>query len=265
MGELNSAAKHTPKTRFGTKNESFCAAVVKHGAVYKQSEIESFSEGHVHFADGSKFECDAVIYCGGYGVRFGVGFDDMDNGFDMCKVKPRDLYKRVVHPDLGLRFGFVGFFRPGFGAVPPCSEMQARYLARLLVGKASLPSSEEMHAAIEHDRVRDTTQYARDSQRIGALGDFATWMDDWARLIGCRPRLTELFFTEPRLWWRVLCGQQNALQFRIHGPGRTADCRKAIMAMPMMPMPVLLIEVWVAACCKLLSLSGLRSFDLVGM
>merc|ERR1719420_2852292 len=150
-GSLNKASKMTPKRRFGTKNDSFCRAVVKHGAVYRQSEIAEFLEDRVVFADGSHFECDAVVYCGGFGVKmpFGADKEREDPGAigradpampDLGCIKPRDLYKRILHPELGTRFGFVGFFRPGFGSVAPAAELQARALARVLAGKVQLPS-----------------------------------------------------------------------------------------------------------------------------
>merc|ERR1719181_470300 len=205
----------TPKRRFGTKNESFCRAVVKHGAVYKQSEIAEFLEDRVVFADGSHFECDAVVYCGGFGVKmpFGADKEREDPGAigradptlpDLGCVKPRDLYKRILHPELGTRFGFVGFFRPGFGSVAPAAELQARALALVLAGKVQLPSPEVMHEVAARDRLMDLEQYCRDAPRVGALGDYATYMNSWAEMVGCQPQLLRLLLTDPRLWWRVL-------------------------------------------------------------
>jgi dimethylaniline monooxygenase (N-oxide forming) len=144
--------------------------------------------------------------------------------------------------------------------------MQARALARVLAGKVQLPSPAAMHAVAARDRMMDLEQYCRDAPRVGALGDYATYMNSWAEMIGCQPQLLRLFLTDPRLWWRVLCGQQNALQFRLHGPGAMFEqSREALMRMPMMPFPVLFVEVVVGFVCKSLSLFGLRSFDLIGM
>jgi len=248
-----------PKTRFGTKNEGFCVAVVRHGARYVQSEICHFEENSVHFADGSSFDCDTVVFCGGYKVKFPA----VDG--ETFKVVPRDLYKRVVHPDIGLRLTFCGFFRPGFGSVPNAAEMQARYLALLITGQRKLPSKANMVRQAIEDREIDFAQLGHDAHRIVALADFQRYMIDWANLIGCNPNLTKLFFTDPRLWWHVLFGQINCMQFRLTGPGAMPECRERILKMPMMPVPICLVEGVVLGICKLISVFlRAKSFAPVG-
>lgn len=262
MAEINKATSEGPKRRFGTKNESFVTAIVRHGAIYKQSEIAAFDTDSVIFADGTIYNCDTVIFCGGYEVRHSI-LNRFSKGASCAK--PRDLYKRIVHPDFGLTISFVGMFRPAVGAIPPVCEMQARLLTQWLSGEKELPDREDMQKTIDVDKSVDMEQYGWDAQRIGALGDFAKWMNDYAEQIGCQPQLTRLFLTDPRLWWHVMAGQLNGMQYRLHGPGAMSEARTSILAMPLMPTAILLIELAICAICKFFSSLGFKAFKLSGL
>lgn len=59
---------------------------------------------------------------------------------DRSHVRP--LYQHLLHPDFGASLSFIGL---PFKVVPfPQFEVQARLVARLLSGKAALPSQSEM-------------------------------------------------------------------------------------------------------------------------
>ena len=60
----------------------------------------------------------------------------------------RKLWKHCIHPDLGSAVMFVGFGRPGFGALPPVAEQQARLCVQVLRGAVPLPSPEEMRLQV---------------------------------------------------------------------------------------------------------------------
>lgn len=58
--------------------------------------------------------------------------------------------------------------------------------------------------------------------------DFVSYMDELAGLIGARPSLPWLFFTDYQLYRRVLWGPVTAYQYRLMGPGKWEGARTAI-------------------------------------
>ena len=58
--------------------------------------------------------------------------------------------------------------------------------------------------------------------------DFVSYMDEIAGMIGARPSLPWLFFTDYPLFKRVLWGPVTCYQYRIMGPGKWSGARHAI-------------------------------------
>jgi cation diffusion facilitator CzcD-associated flavoprotein CzcO len=114
-----------------------------HGDIEVKPNISRFAGGRtVVFDDGSEEEIDLVIYCTGYKMTFPFLPEDVFSAPD----NRMPLYRRVVEPDHpGLYF--MGFIQP-LGPIMPLAEAQAEWVADLLRGKATLPSSAEMHAEI---------------------------------------------------------------------------------------------------------------------
>jgi len=122
-----------------------------HGDIAVKPNLDRFTGGRtVRFVDGSEEEIDLVVYCTGYKMTFPF--------FDPQVVSAPDnrlpLYRRVVSAERrGLYF--IGFIQP-LGPIMPLAEAQCEWVADLLVGRASLPSAEEMkrEIAIEEEKMR---------------------------------------------------------------------------------------------------------------
>jgi hypothetical protein len=115
---------------------------IRHGGVVPKPAIDFVDDGRVVFTDGTSVPADAIVYCTGY--RMAHSF--LPPG---CPVGPQgsvELYKRVVAPDHpGLHF--IGLVRP-HGSVTRLVEAQARWVARLVAGKAALPEPDVMRKEI---------------------------------------------------------------------------------------------------------------------
>jgi dimethylaniline monooxygenase (N-oxide forming) len=149
----------------------------------------------------------------------------------------------MFDPSLGERMSFVGFVRPGIGSVPPCAEMQARYLALVLSGERPLPVPAEMEAAIRHQAASDLEQFPVDAERLPTLTDYLRFMDDLADRIGCRPELGRLWLRDLLAAAKVLWGPLCGAQFRLTGPGADpARMRRWLRRLDTMPWPVLAYE-----------------------
>ena len=117
------------------------------------------------FEDGTEETFDVLIYCTGYKMTFPF--------FDKDFLDPKDndvqLYHKVVHPEHENLF-FLGLIQP-LGAIMPLSEIQAKWVVRILTGKSKLPSKEKMLKVIAEDRNEMRKRY-KDSARHTVQVDF---------------------------------------------------------------------------------------------
>ncbi len=137
--ELLAASGGTLQEQFGTKSADFLRAMAN-GLCRREGGIARFDGGRVWFEDGNSFEPDLVILCTGFDTK--VPFLDQ-------AVAGAQRYLYTIVPAIGRSLGFIGFVRPGFGAIPPLAELQARWFALLLSGEVDLPTEAEMRTSIE--------------------------------------------------------------------------------------------------------------------
>ena len=261
--ELNDARGLPWQRRFGTKNTAFIEAMLHHGALYK-GDIARLEADRAVFTDGSAFECDTIICCTGFSPRFPF-LSGRHPRIAEAAALPRGLFKRTFHPHCRAELSWVGFVRPGIGSIPPCSEMQARYVALVVTGERTLPARDVMLAEIERDARLDFEQFPDDAHRLGALTDYMRFLDGLGQLIGCNPPLMRLFFTQPAIWAKVMFGPITGAQFRLVGPGATPESAAvALRAMPTMPKAVIACEFSILLLSKLLSLLGVQRLEPTG-
>lgn len=195
--------------QFLTKSDVFLKALT-HPQVQLKPGLQAFTPEGVQFTDGSTVPADSVIFCSGFKVKF--PFLPLANqSWDW-----RQLYKNIFHPDLP-NIGFVGFARPNIGAMPPVTELQARYFAGIASGRLSLPSPAQMQETIQADAQATRKLKPVVCDRVTGIVSFVPYMYDLAGLIGCRPVLKDLW-TRPIVLWSVLFGTVASTHFRISGP-----------------------------------------------
>lgn len=68
-----------------------------------------------------------------------------------------------------------------------------------------------------------------DSQRHTIQGDYIDTMEEIAELVGVKPNLLSLAFTDPRLALHLLLGPCTPVQYRLQGPGKWAGARQTIL------------------------------------
>ena len=171
--------------------------------------IASFTTDGVVFSDGSQIKADRVIFCSGFKVKFPF-LPITNEGWDW-----RKLYKKIFDPDLP-NIGFVGFARPNIGAMPPVTELQARYFAAVASGRVELPERSQMESIIAQDAEKTAKFKPLISDRVTGIVSFVPFMYELAELIGCRPVLTQLI-KRPKVLWSVLFGTVAAPHFRLCG------------------------------------------------
>lgn len=195
--------------QFLTKSDVFLKALA-HPNVQLKPGLQSFTPQGVRFTDGSLVAADSVIFCSGFKVTFPF-LPISSQGWDW-----RKLYKKIFHPDLP-NIGFVGFARPNIGAMPPVTELQARYFAGIASGRLSLPDPSKMQQTIQADAETTAKLKPLVCDRVTGIVSFVPYMYDLAGLIGCRPVLKHLL-ARPVVLWSVLFGTVASTHFRIAGP-----------------------------------------------
>lgn len=210
---------------FGTKTLALPKAIANHGCKVV-GDIVSINDGGrtLQTADGVTLEnIDYVVFSTGYVNRV----DFMPKELQACD--PRSLYKHMFHPDIGNRLAWVGWARPGFGSQFPIMEMQSRLCALIFSGELNLPKPDDMVESANKDIEIYKEQFEENAQRIRSLVDYYKYMDDIAKIIGCKPNLTKYFFFRPRLWIHLMYGPTQATQFRLRGPGKKVKLSHELM------------------------------------
>ena len=137
----------------------------------------------------------------------------------------------MIDLDVGPSLAFIGYARPAFGAIPPLSELSARYWAMLLTGERTIGPSARME--VDVDRTYEERLFARDARRVQCLVQYHRTMDNLARLIGCLPPLKELRAHHPDIFARVMHSSLSGVQYRLRGDGWSSAAWDDILRHPL--------------------------------
>ncbi len=219
--EWNDKFNNLPYNRFGTKNYSFLEAIHDYGAKVV---------GHVSSWDEVPHEVDLIIFCTGYRATFPFFDETSHPAVDLHVSSPnhRNRYLHMIDLDVGTSLAFIGYSRPAFGAIPPLSEMAARYWAMLLTGERTIVP-QNARTQIHIDRIYEERLFHRDSARVKSLVQYHRAMDSFSRLIGCLPPLEELKANHPSIFSRVMHSTLSGVQYRLCGEGSREEAWEDIL------------------------------------
>ncbi|XP_010483795.1 PREDICTED: flavin-containing monooxygenase FMO GS-OX-like 8 [Camelina sativa] len=165
--------------------------ISKHQNFHLHLQIESLEEdGRVIFEDGSCIVADTILYCTGYDYKF--PFLESKGRVEVDDNRVGPLFEHTFSPSLSPSLSFVGIPRKLIGL--PFFESQAIWIAKLLSGKTSLPSSDQMMQSIsEFYRSKEAAGIPK--RHTHDLAEF-NYNDTYADYIGF-PHLEE--------WRKTLC------------------------------------------------------------
>ncbi|KAI0703545.1 FAD/NAD(P)-binding domain-containing protein [Cytidiella melzeri] len=150
---------------------------------------------------------DTVIFATGYTQNFSL-FDPEGRYPSAGEADIRNIVKSGDET-----VAFIGFVRPGVGAIPPIAEMQTFFWVSLLKGEMKLPLSPPHY----HLLVKETA-------RIKYGVDHGAYMSTLARDIGAAPGLWELFREHGLHVLVCYCfGAAFTTFYRLVGPYRSAQ------------------------------------------
>uniref|UniRef100_A0A915A9N5 Flavin-containing monooxygenase n=1 Tax=Parascaris univalens TaxID=6257 RepID=A0A915A9N5_PARUN len=209
------------------------------GMITVEPNIAYFTEDGIVFEDGSHVDhVDEVIVSTGYSFEFpllegGKLIPVVENQVDLFEF----MYPPVLAPKNTL--AIIGLIQP-LGSIMPLSEMQARVFFDAFTGRTKLPSGERMKRSIEMKKREIEARYVK-SRRHTIQVDYLPYMDELAELIGAKPDIKKLFFSDPLLATALLFGPNVPYVYRLSGPHPWPGAREAILGVQ---------ERVVAATCK---------------
>jgi dimethylaniline monooxygenase (N-oxide forming) len=201
-----------PSTAPGVGSDALLPRIMA-GDIEVRPAIRQIDGREVIFGDGRRSSPDAVIFCTGYSLEFALLPPKLQPWMDAST----GLY-RLVFPPEDPTLLFVGVCRV-HGPILPIVEMQARWMARVLIGAAQLPAANVMRAEI---RQRWQRQAAAGESPIRVA--LLPYLDEIGAAIGARPRLWQ----HPALVRELLTGPPMAAQYRLEGPDRWLGAAQAI-------------------------------------
>ncbi|XP_054419266.1 flavin-containing monooxygenase 5 isoform X5 [Pteronotus mesoamericanus] len=215
--------KHRALSQHPTLNDVLPNRLIS-GLVKVKGNVKEFTETAAIFEDGSREDdIDAVIFATGYSFAFPF----LEDSVKVVKNKI-SLYKKVFPPNLEKpTLAIIGLIQP-WGAIMPISELQGRWVTQVFKGVKTLPSQSEMITEITKDQEKMEKRYV-DSQRHTIQGDYVDTMEELADLVGVKPNLLSLAFTDPKLALQLFFGPCTPIQYRLQGPGKWDGARKAIL------------------------------------
>ncbi|OEL15438.1 Flavin-containing monooxygenase FMO GS-OX-like 2 [Dichanthelium oligosanthes] len=132
------------KTRY---SEDRLGKIELYQNVWLHAEIDRIQDdGPVQFAEGSAVSADIILYCTGY--RYHFPFLDFD-GLTVDDNRVGPMYKHVFPTKYAPNLSFVGL--PYKTIIFQSLELESKWVAAVLSGRATLPSEEGMVAAVREE------------------------------------------------------------------------------------------------------------------
>ena len=184
-----------------------------------QDQLERFEGSTAVFKNGERISgIDAVVFATGYTPE--ASFVDIDLVQDDGRM---DLFHMMLplnekHHSLA----FVGVLS-GDSPIGPPTELQSRYMARLITGKMPPPPRKHMEANV---KLLNHLAFARKQRYTNFLPLFLV-SDLIAKDIGVYPSFWRVFMKDPTLACRVWYGPMFSIHYRLLGPDSDWDTARA--------------------------------------
>ncbi|XP_001633932.2 flavin-containing monooxygenase 2 [Nematostella vectensis] len=196
------------------------------GSVIVKSDIKSIKGSSILFSDDTTLDdIDIVIFATGFNVRYPF----LSNSWLQPKEDYIPLYKFVFpfepsKPTIAI----IGAFT-NEGPIPPCCEMQARWVVQVFKGNARLPDKQKMIKEIldAQEEIKKRVTYTG-NRYFHKLKGMVPYLDEIGSLIGARPSMLKLALKSPALALKCYFGTCIPAQYRLVGPGAWGGAEKVI-------------------------------------
>ncbi|MBE4480827.1 hypothetical protein HJ010_00490 [Vibrio parahaemolyticus] len=209
---------------FSNKNDIFFQDIERGKLKLHLFGIDHFTETGITLKDGTHITCTDVLLSTGYKTQF----DIIDH--PVAKKVAGDMRNNLFHminPELRDTLVWIGYVRPDVGGVPAIAELQARYYARLLAKKVSLPDNETLCREIIFEKKEEKSHFVMEPDKSENVKYFNI-TNSLAKKIGAKTAWYRLLLN-PSLMFYYYHGSMVASQFRLSGPGSDYKSAKEVI------------------------------------
>lgn len=182
--------------------------LVAKGIVTPQNGIMDIHQKKITFETNDSDNFDIILFCTGYKALKCMNFLD-------SKIMNTQKYKHIFYEN-DCSIMFVGFIRPYLTSIPMLSELQSRWVAKIICKKLSLPSSEYMKNENNKDKMIQKKEFPCSYDRLHILVDPYDYCNMIANNIKAQPNMTKLLFNDPKLLYMIIFGTWNHYIYRLN-------------------------------------------------
>uniref|UniRef100_A0A5F8HAI9 Flavin-containing monooxygenase n=1 Tax=Monodelphis domestica TaxID=13616 RepID=A0A5F8HAI9_MONDO len=195
------------------------------GKVLIKPSVEAVKENSVLFKNTPKEEpVDIIVFATGYTFDFPF----LDESIVKIENNQASLYKYIfpIHLEK-LTLAVIGLIKP-LGSLVCTSEVQARWVTRVLKGINKLPPPEVMREDVNTVKSNRGTGFGFYFKMV-LQTDCVKYVDELLSFINAKPNVLSLLLVDPLLAFKVFFGPLTSYQYRLTGPGKWDGARNAIM------------------------------------
>jgi hypothetical protein len=182
--------------------------LISKGIVIPENGIVDIDKNKITFETKDSDEFDIILFCTGYKPLKCMKFLD-------DKIVNTQKYKHIFYEN-DHSIMFVGFIRPYLTSIPMLSELQSRWVAKVICKQCKLPSAQYMKTENSKDTLRQKKEFPCSYNRLQTLVDPYDYCNMIAKNIDAQINTTNLFFTNPRLLYMILFGSWNHYVYRLN-------------------------------------------------
>ncbi|XP_027724174.1 dimethylaniline monooxygenase [N-oxide-forming] 1-like [Vombatus ursinus] len=195
------------------------------GKVLIKASVETVKENSVVFKNTPEEEpIDIIVFATGYTFAFPF----LDESIVKVENNQASLYKYIFPTHLEKpTLAVIGLIRTSTSLV--CTtEIQARWVTRVLKGLTKLPSPEAMIEDVDKRKANKPTGFGLHFD-MPLQEDGVIYLDEISSFIDAKPNLLSLLLVDPLLAFKVFFGPLTSYQYRLTGPGKWDGARNAIL------------------------------------
>jgi len=176
-----------------TKGREILLWIAK-GKVFPRKNILNIKNNTIYF-ENDKVKVDYIVLCTGYNISH---LQKLLPNINYDKYK----YKLIFDPD-DTSLSYCGYIRPIITSLTLVAELQARLISKVYSNKIQLPNEKKMKQIITKDNKKNKRKFKKNYNRLNYIINPYSYCDDIASLIGCKPNMFKLFFTNNKLWKNI--------------------------------------------------------------
>jgi dimethylaniline monooxygenase (N-oxide forming) len=180
------------------------------GVIIPENGIVKINQKNVTFETNDTYEYDIILFCTGYKPLQCMKFLNE-------KIVSSQKYKHIFYPN-DPSIMFVGFIRPYLTSIPMLSELQSRWVAKVITGKVSLPSTQYMNYENVKDDAAQQDEFPCAYDRLKTIVDPYDYCNMVADNIGAQVNKTQILLENPHLLYIILFGSWNHHVYRLNDP-----------------------------------------------